>query len=223
MALACAVGFRAFLLHGKAVGNGDVTPAIAGLVTIHGLSLFAWVGLFFAQTVLIRGGNPRLHRKLGYAGAVLAVLIVPLGITTAVSSTHLNPRIYDDFGGAKTFLAVMLSEMVAFAAFVGMGIWYRRRPAIHRPMMLLATMMISSGSLARVPWISSFGQMAPLSVYGPVLAFGVLLILLQWAMSGDVNRWYLKGYACLFAWGLASYALGTSRLWLSITASYIGH
>ena len=41
----------------------------------------------------------------------------------------------------------MLGEMLAFGTLVAIAVIYRRRAEIHRPMMLLASLMVISGAL----------------------------------------------------------------------------
>jgi hypothetical protein len=62
-------------------------------------------------------------------------------------------------------------------------------------MMLLATIVILSGSLARTPYVGNLAVLAPPTWYGPPLLFGALLFLLHWGMTRLVNRWFLIGYA----------------------------
>ena len=210
------VGFRYFILHGKAFLGGDMTRQIVPLVVIHGLAMFGWVSLFLAQSILIWNGNRRLHMVIGPAGAVLAAGIVVLGAAMACLSVHFNPQSYQIVGGARFFLAVMLGEMVIFGALVGIGMLYRRRAEIHRPMMLLATIQITSGALGRCPYISDLSIVPPLYVVGPVLLFGALIFLLQWGMTRVASRWYVIGYLGMTVAGLISTAVGRTALWSSI-------
>jgi len=66
----------------------------------------------------------------------------------------------------------MLGEMLALDTLVAIAIIYRRRAEIHRPMMLLASLMIISGALGRCPYIADFAVMPPLYVLGPALVLG---------------------------------------------------
>jgi hypothetical protein len=209
-------GFRFFILHGKAFLGGDITRQIAPLVVIHGLAMFGWVSLFLVQSILIWNGNRRLHMVIGPAGAVLAAAIVVLGATLACLSVHFHPQSAQIVGGARFFLAVMLGEMLIFSAFVAIGMVYRRRAEIHRPVMLLATIEITSGALGRCPYISGLSIVPPLYVVGPVLLFGALIFLLQCGMTRAVSRWYVIGYLGMTVAALTSIVVGRSALWSDI-------
>jgi len=197
MLVATVVGFRAFLAHGKGFGGGEITRQIVPLVVVHGLAMLSWIVLFLMQSVFILKGNPRLHMRIGVGGAVLAGVMVPLGSVSAILSARYNPELYQYFDGPRFFLAIMLGEMLSFGALVAVAVIYRRRPEIHRPMMLLASLMIISGSLARCPYIGEFAVMPPLYVLGPALALGALFLVLQTSMTRALSRWFALGYAAM--------------------------
>ena len=221
MLVATAVGFRAFLAHGKGFGGGEITRQIVPLVVVHGLAMFGWIVLFFVQSVFILKGNPRLHMRIGVGGAVLAGVMVPLGSVSAILSARYNPELYQFFDGPRFFLAIMLGEMLSFGALVGVAIIYRRRPEIHRPMMLLASLMIISGSLGRCPYIGQFAIMPPLYVLGPALALGALFLVLHWGMTRALNRWYAVGYAAMVAASCILIVIGHTAMWNQIAAAIL--
>lgn len=221
MAFLTVVGFRQFFLHGRTPGGKEVTAQILPLVVIHGIAMFAWIVLFLVQSALVQTGRRKLHMVLGPVGVGLAGVVVILGSIVAALSVHFNAAGYKNLGGAKPFLATMWMQMLAFGVFVGLGWWNRRKPAVHRPMMLLATLVMQSGSLARWPYIGTLSHRAPLYVWTPVLIFGALLFLLQWALSRTVNRAYLIGYAGIVLTALVSVFVGTSAGWAHLTAAII--
>jgi len=220
MLVATAVGFRLFLAHGKGFGGGEITRQIVPLVVVHGLAMFSWIVLFLVQSIFILNGKPRLHMRIGVGGAVLAGVMVPLGSVAAILSARDNPEIYQVLGGARFFLATMLGEMLCFGVFVGIAVIYRRRPEIHRPMMLLATVVIQSGAFGRFPYIENLAVFPPLYVWGPVLLFGGLLFVLQWGMSRTLNRWYLMGYAGMVMASFLSVAVGRTALWNGMVSAF---
>ena len=49
------------------------------------------------------------------------------------------------FPDSLAFMVVGLSDILVFSIFVGTGLYYRRRPEVHKPLMLLATVGDSCG------------------------------------------------------------------------------
>ena len=221
MLIATIVGFRLFLAHGKAFGGGEITRQIFPLVVVHGIAMFSWIVLFLVQSIFILNGNRRLHMRTGIAGAVLAGTMVILGSTAAILSVHHHPELYRFLGGARFFLATMLGEMLSFGTLVGIAIIYRRRAEIHRPMMLLASLMIISGSLGRCPYIADFASMPPLYVLGPALVLGALFLVLQWGMMRAVSRWYALGYCALVIASFVFVMVGHSSLWNQLSGAIV--
>jgi hypothetical protein len=220
MLIFTAGGFRRFYLHGRAPW-GEMTNQIVPLVVAHGLAMTGWVLTFLLQSILILTGRRRLHMVIGPLGGVLAAAIVILGSTVAPLSVHFSPQIYAPLGGPRPFLAMMFVQMLSFGTFVGIGLVYRRKPEIHRPMMLLATIVIQSGALGRFPYIENLTAFPPLYVWGPVLLFGGLLFFLQWGMSRTLNRWYLMGYAGMVMASFISVGVGHTALWNRTFSAFI--
>ena len=74
--VATAAGFRLLLAPGKGFGGGEIARQIVPLVVVHGLAGFSWIVRFRVQSIFIRNGNPRLHRRIGVGGVVLAGVMV---------------------------------------------------------------------------------------------------------------------------------------------------
>lgn len=214
-------GFRRFYLHGKAPW-GELTHQIFPLIVLHGIAMSSWVVVFFVQSMLILRGYRRLHMMvIGWVGAALVPVIVILGSVSGVLSARFRPEIYAPLGGPRAFLATMLMEMGCFGAFAGIGLANRRRPEIHRPMMLLASLSMISGAIGRFPYIEPFAFRPPLYVMGPALVFGAFLFLLQWAMTRAANARYLMGFVGITIASVLAIAIGTSTLWNHMVATLV--
>ena len=59
-------------------------------VHLHGVLMLAWLALLIVQPTLVARDQLPLHRRLGWAGAVLALIITGLGVFTGVASLMLN-------------------------------------------------------------------------------------------------------------------------------------
>lgn len=125
------------------------------LLHVHGLAFSSWMLLFFAQSFLIAKNNYKLHRQLGYAGAALALVMVPLGIAAAVGairSNHTPPGI-----DPRSFLVLPFFDITIFAILVSAGVYFRKRSGVHKRLMLLATIAMVDAAIARLPGIMMMG------------------------------------------------------------------
>ena len=107
---------------------------------LHGVVFTGWIVLFAAQVRLVAVHRVDLHRRLGVAGAWLAGAVVTLGVTAALLSGRHNFAAGND--GALAFLVIPFGDMLTFCVLTTAGLYYRRRPDVHRRLMLLATVTL---------------------------------------------------------------------------------
>lgn len=121
------------------------------LLVLHGIVFSSWIVLFITQVTLVATKRTRTHMKLGIAGGVLAVLMVVIGTVTAIVRAKgavspipgVNPL---------SFLTIPLGDMLVFGILVGAAFYFRRKPDIHKRLMLLATIGILPAAVARLPF-----------------------------------------------------------------------
>ncbi|HEY6059359.1 MAG TPA: hypothetical protein VIV10_02130 [Gemmatimonadales bacterium] len=147
-------------------------PALTPLVVVHGTVFSCWVLLFLTQTTLIATGHTRVHRRLGVAGAGLAVLIVVLGPMVAIPAARRGALP----GDPLAFLLVMLGDLLLFAVFVAAGISQRHHSETHKRLMVLATVNLLPPAISR--W--------PVAVGHPAVIGAVLLAFLAAAPVRDL-------------------------------------
>jgi hypothetical protein len=125
------------------------TPALPGpLVHLHGIVMTSWVALFVAQVWLVAARRTKLHQRLGVLGAILAALIVLVGVVTAISAAA---RGSSPGPPPLVFLVIPLGDMLVFAILVGTALYLRRRMDIHKRLMLLAAVNLLTPAIARIP------------------------------------------------------------------------
>ena len=84
IALVVFAGFsRTFFLKGL-----FGTRPLSLFFHIHGFVFSCWIILFIVQITLVATGRINVHRRLGIAGAILAVLMVVIGLMAAIDSAR---------------------------------------------------------------------------------------------------------------------------------------
>jgi hypothetical protein len=125
------------------------TRPMTAMVHVHGLIMTAWILLFLAQTLLVANGRSDLHRKLGVIGAFLALIVVALGLYTISNSIlrrhpDANPNLF-----ALLFVAFDGLSLLLFGGLVIAALRVRRRPQVHRRLMLMALVSLLPPAFGR--------------------------------------------------------------------------
>ena len=146
-----AIGLAVFIVLGflQFALRGFVDPVAAPFwVHLHGVAMLAWLALLIVQPTLVSRDNLALHRKLGWAGAALAILITCLGIFTGIASLVLNR--FPPFFTPPYFLALTTVESLVFGLMVWAAVRRRYTTAWHRRLMIGATIVILEPALGRI-------------------------------------------------------------------------
>ncbi len=209
------LGFQQYIFHGKHVDGSPIAPVMLAIVVAHSSAIFLWFVGFFVQALLISTHNRRLHMTLGWGVVGIAALIVVTGPLVATRSLQVDPsQVVFDWPSAQ-FLLVMYTEIALFAAFVTIGVLNRKRPRIHRPMMLMASLAIVSGATARIAQVNSiFGVHLWMALFAPVVTLGVLLLVVRAAMTRSFDRPFATGLAVLAVVTLIAGRLAMTSTWV---------
>ena len=146
-------GFHPFYIHATHANGSRIDPGIFPLVAVHGASISAWFVLFFVQSILISVRKRKLHMALGWSAVAIGVAIACTGTLVAIRSVQLTPSFV--FFGMEypRFLLSMFTEIAFFTTFVTTGLLTRKKPKIHRVMMLMTSLTILPGATARIPML----------------------------------------------------------------------
>jgi len=146
-ALAVLVGFaRTYFLAGMMLA-----PLPSLLVHIHAVVFLGWIVLFATQISLVATQHVNLHRRMGVFGFVLAVLMIPLGLLTA--SARLARQLVhpgqDSMADVLDLYAAPIFDMLMFAVFTCFAYRNRLRPAVHKRLILFATLCLLDAAFDR--------------------------------------------------------------------------
>lgn len=191
-------------------------PALTPLVHVHALVFTGWLVLLLAQSALVAAHRVDLHKRLGIAGAALASVMVPLGLFTAVAAARAGRSAP---GLAPVELMVFpFGSILLFGAFVAAALWNRRRPELHRRLILLATVAIMTPAIARLPFV---GQRPVIALLLSTL-FVVAGAVHDVRTRGRVHPLYVWGGLVILASGPVRAALSHTSAWHSFAASLVG-
>lgn len=140
------VGFGQTYALPAAKGQMSFNPA----VHVHGWIQFAWLLFFVAQAWMVMTGRSRQHRTWGLLGVSLATLVVVSAIPAAVNRAHIflaggaPPQVAQQFVGSVVF------DAACFAILVGFAIAYVDKPAVHRRLLAVATLVTVGAAFNRL-------------------------------------------------------------------------
>lgn len=154
-----------------------IPPTLPLIVHLHAALFTGWVCLFVAQAALVTWGKVKTHRRLGWVGVVLMASMVVAGLAAAAQGARagFNPR--GPYRDALSFMFVGVTDIVVFTTLTATGLAMRRRPDVHRRLMLLGT---TGGllwpAITRIPGIAG----------RPALMFGLLGVVVLAPAVRDV-------------------------------------
>ncbi|MCC6682167.1 MAG: hypothetical protein IT445_14795 [Phycisphaeraceae bacterium] len=221
-------GFSPFYLHGRAYPGGrPIDPRIFAVVVVHGVVMTAWLILLVVQPMLVALNKRRLHMTIGRFAAGLALLTLIFGNMIAIGSARTTPPEAMIWGMTpRQFMAVPFIAVWTFALFVALGVYYRRRPDIHRPMMLVATLTVMSAAISRIDplnhlylgtiWERWFGP------FFITIVLSVLLLVLRCLLVRRFERWLALGVAAMIALNLFTLNIATTAAWDRFASLLVG-
>ena len=185
---------------------------------LHGFAFTAWIVLFTAQTMLVAARRIDVHRRIGWAGAALAVLMVVVAITAAILSGRRDVAAgHED--AAFTFLTTPFLAMVVFMILVGAAVSYRRRSETHKRLMVLATISLLDAAVARWPFELVATSAWALYVLTDLLI--VAAVLYDLASRRRVHSVYMWGGLLILAGQSLRTVLGQTETWHAIARALL--
>ena len=194
--------FRAFF---------DVPAFGHWLVHLHAVTMSVWVLYFVAQVALVRTKNLKLHMSMGMAGIALAAIVVVVGMATAWNSHIVR---YTAPGGIDphAFFLVPVLDMFLFVLFFAGAIYWRKRPANHKTLMLMTAINFSPAAIARMPILP------PEMMIVQWIAFPIVLAVLCFAYY----TWRHRTFNWVFFTAMMLFCIsGPARLYIAFTQPWL--
>lgn len=124
-----------------------IAPSINGsfnaplIVYIHGALAFGWVLLFLLQAWLVKTRRTKIHMRLGRIGFLLALAL----LITMFPIGHFQVQKDLANGAGEVAFATQLGTIISgvlFFGLVALAIFWRKKPAAHKRIMVLATIVL---------------------------------------------------------------------------------
>jgi len=170
------------------------------LVAAHGIVFFAWLLIFLVQSRLIATRHVGWHKRLGLASILIFALMIPLAYTTTITMVRRGFDLSGDVGvGTRNNPAheavFPLFNTMVFSALVVAALAYRRKPEIHKRLMLFANIELMPAPMTHFighnSWLVS---LPPAVITIPILMFVIAAIGRDWLVAGRIHP---------LTWGLA--------------------
>lgn len=172
------------------IGKNLMHPAVPRpwILYVHATVFSGWLVFFTLQSTLVRSRKVKSHRRLGWFGLALGTLIPIIGVSTAIVMGRFN-TVSLHATHAESDLIIPLFDMVCFTSTFPLAFYWRKKPELHRRLMLVATCALTAAGFGRFP-----ERILPAYLF---YAGVDLLILLGIARDVIVNRTVHRVY--LFA------------------------
>jgi hypothetical protein len=189
------------------------TPPLTLRLHLHGFLLSLWLVTFVAQIWLVSAQRLALHKRMGFAAAILAGLVVIATYAAAIEAARLG----GDRGGltAADRLYSSLLVVTMFGALVALGIAFRRRRDIHKRLMFLATLSVLGPGITRaVALLAGHGiRDSHIAVESALL---LTALLHDWRTRGRPHWVWWVGGALVIGLQWTRRLVGRSEAWAQI-------
>jgi hypothetical protein len=207
---------------GPTLAEKLVHPVVAPptILWYHGVVFSAWLIFYILQSALVRTRNVSFHRTIGWAGAALVVIMLPLGLATGVQMVHFE--IYQlHMQNRWSFLAVPFFDVGSFALCIALAIWWRKKPKLHRRLVYFGTSALLVAAFAR---LDHAYMRAHSNFYLGADALIVLAMIRDQLVNGRVHKVYRVGLPIYIVAQITVVYLwrGGPDWWVNLCRSIIG-
>jgi hypothetical protein len=121
-------------------------------IHFHAVVYVGWLAIFIAQTVFAATGRIGTHMALGRFAIGYGVLVIGAGLVAAFGMFTLRVRAGDLVGAQERLVGPVL-DMLVFVPVFAAAVYYRRRPELHKRLMVVATTALLIAAVGRMPFL----------------------------------------------------------------------
>ena len=190
---------------------------------VHGITCFAWFGLYVWQTRLVASGRIARHREIGLMGFALTAAIIPLGFWMAQRAAEV--RMADGAARPYEFTWFNVVDISLFAALMLASIaLVTRHKEWHKRLTYAAAVSLVAPAATRwtlrVPYLDPF--VLDLVAYLVVVPLLVALVLHDRRTFGKLHPAPLASIAVRLPLQLSSPWVARTDWWNTVAPGLIG-
>lgn len=189
-------------------------PAV---IHFHAAVFVGWLVLFFVQVWLAANGRVALHVKLGRLGMVYGLVLIVVGLATGLVFFRMRIAA-GDLAAGQRLLYLPVADIGLFSTFFALSWIYRKKPELHKRLMLVAATVLLTPAVARMRFLVGSPPVLPLHVL-------VWISPILFALGHDlwskrlVHPVYVVGIGALTLQRLSKTVVPRSEAWLHLTES----
>ena len=179
------------------------------LIHLHATVFVGWLVLFLTQVVLAASGRVAWHMRLGRIGIGYGVLVIVVGLLTGISRSA--DRLRAGLGG-EGLLFVAVADMTVFSIFFGAAIALRRKPQLHKRLMMVAATMLLVAAASRMRFLPLLPLRQAVWV-SPIL----LAMAYDFRSQRVIHPVYLLGLGAFLVRAVAPGFIADTDTWSAVT------
>lgn len=229
------VGFIPDSLDQIAAVEAGKRPPFPPVLHAHAVLMGSFLLLLFGQSFLAATGRRAAHRKLGIAGAILALALVVVGFLLVPTMYHslwdatqampsaARAELQQGLRDFENIILLQIRIGVLFPAFFILALAARKRDSgLHKRMMFLAVAMALPAAFDRMQWLPTSLPGGPLTTdLYPLLALAPMFV---WDVvrTRKIHKAYLIWLAIVAPTSLLVHALWDVEWWHATVPHLIG-
>jgi hypothetical protein len=185
------------------------------IIHVHAVVFVGWLVVVGLQAWFAASGRTALHIRVGNYAIWWGVLVIVVGVTTAF--VMFADRIAaGDVEGARNKLFVPLTDLMVFVPFFAAAWWLRRKPELHKRLIIVATTCLLIAAVHRIPFLGGRPPPVPqlLAVWLAPIYLGMIH---DFVKSRTVSPVYLLGIGAVLFLKFGRVGMYRSETWSELS------
>ena len=194
------------------------TLATTRVVHVHAVVQVVWLALLVTQVALAATGRIRQHMQVGKWVFAWGLVVIVVGLVLSFKTFAAHIAAGEAAVGQRRLFA-FLRDMVFFTPFLIAGWVYRRRPEIHKRLMLTAATILLLPAVSRMTFLGpppqpvwEFMLVWPIPIY--------VLMIYDYATRRLIHPVYVIGVLAMLTMRVML-PLRTTEAWMTVSGWFV--